>query len=207
MLTLTGTNHSAVTVKAAAGDDTVAISDGIGADADATTVSIVATDATGGEPGADDGVFTVALAGGKLAPDGGITVAYAVSGTASAGSDYTAMSGTVTIPGGQSSAILVVDVLDDSIVELPETVIVTLTGTNHPGVTIAATGNTATATIQDDDSDDRLDRRQRSQRCRTERQRPIDRHVEQRQSGAARRHRWSATQPPAPRRRAVITRR
>ena len=94
ILTLTGTNHAAVTVQATANTATVTINDSVGDN----TVSIAATDAGGNEPGADDGQFTVALAGGKLAPDGGIAVTYTISGTATAGSDYTALSGTVTIP-------------------------------------------------------------------------------------------------------------
>ena len=69
-------------------------------DDDATTVSISPTDATGGEPGANDGLFTVTLAGGKLAPAGGIAVDYTVNGTATGGADYAALSGSVTIPAG-----------------------------------------------------------------------------------------------------------
>jgi hypothetical protein len=145
ILTLTGTNHAAVTVQATANTASVTINDGVGEN----TVSIAATDATGNEPGVDDGLFTVALAGGKLAPGGGIAVTYTISGTATAGSDYTALFGTVTIPAGQSSATIPVDILNDNIVELPETVIVTLTGTNHSGVTIAPANNAATVTIND----------------------------------------------------------
>ena len=55
----------------------------------------------------------------------------------------------MTIPAGQSFATIPVDVLDDNIVELPETVILTLTGTNHAAVTVQATANTATVTIID----------------------------------------------------------
>jgi len=150
ILTLSGTNHPAVIVQAAADTATVTIHDGTGEDADATTVSIAASDATGSEPGEDDGGFTVSLAGDKIAPDEGITVTYEVSGTATPGSDYTALTGMVTIPAGQSSATILVEVLNDDIVELPETVIITLTGTDHPGVTIAATENSAIVTISDD---------------------------------------------------------
>ena len=49
----------------------------------------------------------------------------------------------MTIPAGASSATIPVDVLNDNVVELAETVIVTLTGTNHAGVTVAVAGNTA----------------------------------------------------------------
>ena len=72
-------------------------------DNDATTVSIAATDPSGSEPGTDDGLFTVSLDGGKLAPPGGITVNYSVSGTATAGTDYVAIGSSVIIPAGASS--------------------------------------------------------------------------------------------------------
>ena len=149
IVTLTGTNHPGVTIAAANSAATVTINDGTGADSDATTVSITATDANGSEPGTDDGLFTVALAGGKVAPTGGITVSYTVSGSATAGTDYTALTGTVTIPAGASSATIPVDVLNDNVVELAETVIVTLTSTNHAGVTVASANNAGTVTISD----------------------------------------------------------
>ena len=146
-VTLTGTSEAGVTVEPAAATALVTLNDGSGV----TTVSVVATDATGSEPGTNDGLFTVSLSGGRLAPEGGITVSYSVSGTATPAADYTAHTGTVSIPGGQSSALIPVDVLDDSLLELSETVIVTLTGTNHPGVAVAPTDNSATVTIADDD--------------------------------------------------------
>src|SRR5204863_14943 len=70
-----------------------------------------------------NGVFTVTRTGNTVAP---LTVNYTVTGTATAGSDYTALSGSVTIPGGQASATITVAVLDDFVAEGPETVIVTL---------------------------------------------------------------------------------
>ena len=152
IVTLTSTNHAGVTVASANNAATVTISDGSGADSDATTVSIAASDATGSEPGTDDGAFTVTLDGGKVAPTGGIAVTYTITGTATAGTDFTTLTGTVTVPAGQSSATISVDVLDDNVVEVPETVIVTLTGTNHAGATIHATNKTATVTI--DSADD-----------------------------------------------------
>src|SRR5439155_1236945 len=87
------------------------------ADDDATTVSIAATTAAAAEP-STNGQFTVSLAGGKVAGPGGITVTYTVAGsTATADSDYTALTGTVTILEGDSSAVIDVTVLDDNIVE------------------------------------------------------------------------------------------
>ena len=147
IVTLAGTNHAGATIHATNNTATVTIS----STDDVATVSISATDATGREPGADDAQFTVTLSGGKLAPAGGIAVNYTTSGTATAGSDFTALTGTMTIPAGASSATIAVDVLDDNVVESSETVLVTLTGTNHTGATIASTNNAATATIEDDD--------------------------------------------------------
>lgn len=147
IVTLTGTNHAGAPIHATNKTATVTI----GSTEDNTTVSINATDATGREPGTDDAQFTVTLSGGKVAPTGGIAVNYTTDGTATAGSDYTALPGTVTIPAGASSATIAVDVLDDHMVESAETVIVTLTGTNNAGAAIGTTNNAATATIQDDD--------------------------------------------------------
>ena len=141
-VTLTGVNHPNVAIDSEANQDTVTINDD-----DPTTVSLTASDDSGSEPGSDDGEFAVTLGGGRVAPETGIAVSYTVSGTASGGADYVALSGTVTIPAGASSATILVDVLDDDVVELPETVHLALTGTNHPGVTVAATAATATVTI------------------------------------------------------------
>jgi len=147
IITLTETNHARATIHATANFATVTIDS---ADDD-TTVSIQASDVTGREPGTDGGQFTVTLDGGKVAPVGGIVVSYTTGGTATAGADFTALPGTVTIPAGASSATIPVAVLDDNVVEIDETVIVTLTGTNHPGATVASANNAATVTIEDDD--------------------------------------------------------
>jgi len=61
-------------------------------------------------------------------------VSYTVGGTASAGSDYSTLSGSVTVTAGNTTAVIPVAVQDDSIVEGTETVSVTLT---------AATSNAA----------------------------------------------------------------
>ena len=157
---------------------------------DPTTVSIAATSPTASEPGAQKGQFTVSLASGRQAPLGGIQVSYTVSGSAAAGTDYTALSGVATIPAGQSSVQISVDVLNDNVVELPETVSVTLTGTNHPSVAIDPAGNQATVTINDDDPDDGLDCGQRSQRQRAgHRRRTIHGDAGRRHRGPGGRHR------------------
>ena len=85
-------------------------------------VSIAST-ADGAEPGTD-GAFTVSLSEASASQT---VVAYSVSGTATSGDDFTALSGTVTIAAGATSAVIPVEVLDDLALEPSETVIVTLT--------------------------------------------------------------------------------
>jgi len=78
-----------------------------------------------------------------------VTVAYATAnGTATAGSDYTAQSGTLTFSAGQTSKTISVVVNGDTTVEPNETFTVTLSGAS--GATIARA--TATGTITNDDT-------------------------------------------------------
>src|SRR5262249_33461567 len=68
--------------------------------------------------------LTVTRTGGT---SGTVSVQYATSnGTATAGSDYTAASGTLTFAAGESSKSFTVAVLDDTLVEGNETVNLTL---------------------------------------------------------------------------------
>ncbi len=55
-----------------------------------------------------------------------LTVFYAVGGTAENGVDYTKLTGEITLHEGSWSAEIVVDVIDDKLVEGPETVVLTL---------------------------------------------------------------------------------
>jgi hypothetical protein len=108
-------------------------------------VSIVASD-DAGEP-ADDGYFTVSRTGSKT---GILTVYYGTSGsTATGGSDYVALTGSVNILDGQPSASIPVDVIDDSLVEGPETVKVTLS--SNAAYDIDPSKSYAIVTITDDD--------------------------------------------------------
>jgi len=61
------------------------------------TATVPATDTTGGSPA----VFTFTRVGSVAAP---VTVEYTITGTATAGVDYNALSGQVTIPAGVTSA-------------------------------------------------------------------------------------------------------
>ncbi len=78
-----------------------------------------------------------------------VTVTVASSdGTAQAGSDYTAVNQAVTIPAGQPSASVSLNILDDGTTESNETL--TLTLSNPVNAKLGAT-STATVTIVDDD--------------------------------------------------------
>lgn len=88
------------------------------------SVRVQATDRNASEAGPDAGRFTVS----RDSLGGDLAVAYSVSGTATAGGDYAALSGSVTIPAGQTSAEVVVTPIDDEVLETAETVILTLEG-------------------------------------------------------------------------------
>jgi gliding motility-associated-like protein/uncharacterized repeat protein (TIGR01451 family) len=112
---------------------------------------VVGTSIPAGAEPATAGEFTVGLASGKVttAP---ITVTYTASGTATAGTDYTALSGTVTIPAGSSSAAVSVPVLDDNLIEGDETVILTLDGVTSTLPFVVGAQNKDTVIINDDDN-------------------------------------------------------
>ncbi|RFM31935.1 Calx-beta domain-containing protein, partial [Chitinophaga silvisoli] len=102
------------------------------------TISITKT-ANAAEP-ATNGSFTVSLPAGVTSTQN-ISVPYTVSGTATAGTDYTALTGSVIIPAGSNNASITVNVIDDQLIEGSETVILTLTDVTK----------TATLTITDND--------------------------------------------------------
>jgi len=78
-----------------------------------------------------------------------VRVSYSTSnGTATAGSDFVAKSGVAIFPPGQTSMLVNVEILGDTVPESDETFQLTLT--NPVGATI--TRATATGTIRDDDS-------------------------------------------------------
>jgi subtilase family serine protease len=87
-------------------------------------VSIVASTPTATESGPTSGAFTVNRTGDTSLP---LTVLYSVGGTATAGADYTALAGTVTIAAGDTAAVIEVVPFDDPAVETNESVIVALT--------------------------------------------------------------------------------
>ena len=78
-----------------------------------------------------------------------VDIAYSVSGSASAGSDYTAPSGTVTIPAGATSAnIALTGIVDDALFEGDETIEIQLTSATNATI---GTDNTHVHSLIDND--------------------------------------------------------
>ncbi|MYD86716.1 MAG: hypothetical protein F4Y14_11415, partial [Acidobacteria bacterium] len=84
-------------------------------------------------------------------PERDVTLSYASSdGTATAGSDYTATSGTLTIPSGRSTGVVRVRVTDDAVDEPDETLTVTLSDPK-PSAQVSLSDASATVTITDNE--------------------------------------------------------
>ena len=121
--------------------DNVSVISGAG-----SQVTVVASDAVAGEPGTgqETGTFTFSRSGSTAAA---LTVNFTVGGTATSGSDYTALGTTVTFTTGAATATKTVSVLADSTVEGDETVVLTLA--SGSGYTVGSPAS-ATVTIKDD---------------------------------------------------------
>jgi putative intracellular protease/amidase len=108
-------------------------------------VSIQATDANAAEQGRDPAVFTITRTGSTARA---LTVTYALSGTATNGSDYVRLSGRVTIPAGRASTTITVYPNDDRQVESNETLSLALQGNAAYQL---GSARSAAATIVDND--------------------------------------------------------
>jgi subtilisin family serine protease/subtilase family serine protease len=108
-------------------------------------VSVTATTATAAEAGPSNGTFTVVRGGSTDAP---LTVHYVVAGTATPGSDYLALPGTVTIDAGSSSATITVAPIDDAAFESGESVVLTVSADAEYSV---GSPSQATVTVVSDD--------------------------------------------------------
>lgn len=107
--------------------------------------SITDASLTEGNSGTTDMAFTVTLSKSSTTP---VTISYATAnGTATAGQDYTASSGTLTFAPGVTSQQIKVAILGDTTVEPNETFTVTIS--KPSGATIVRA--TATGTILNDD--------------------------------------------------------
>jgi CSLREA domain-containing protein len=131
---------SNATIAKAQGTATIADDDGM--------PSLVIGDATLAEDdyGSHDLVFTVTLAGATAQT---VTVGYATAdGTATAGGDYAATSGTLTFFPGTTTQQVRVPVIGDTSVEPDETLFVNLSGATNATIS----DNQATGTITNDDT-------------------------------------------------------
>jgi len=109
------------------------------------TVTVTASDDTATESGPTTGQFTFTRTGST---DSALTGSYVVTGTATPGVDYAALSGGFEIPAGEGSVNVTVLPIQDSSFEGDETVILTLVDTADYDLGSPAT---ATVTITDDD--------------------------------------------------------
>jgi len=123
--------------------DTVTIADN---DAAPPTVTITATTPNASETGPTVGEFTVTR---SVVTASSLIVNYKISGTAINGTDYTVMSGSVTIEAGLATAPIDVNPISDAVVEGTETVILTLR--DNPAY-VVATPDSAMVTITDGNS-------------------------------------------------------
>jgi hypothetical protein len=106
--------------------------------------ALAVADVTVPEGPSASAAFTVTLSAPCSGP---VSVAYATAnGTAVAGQDYTATSGTLTIPAGGTSGTVSVPILNDALVEPTETFTLTLSNPSAPVTIARATGQ---ATILD----------------------------------------------------------
>ncbi|MHC1741859.1 MAG: Calx-beta domain-containing protein [Syntrophobacteraceae bacterium] len=141
-----GPNLSAYSIDPASGSATVTITDN-----DKPSVSVIAKDPRAKENSAsqpaDAGVFTISRTGPAVIA-GDLTVNYAISGTATNGTDCVRLAGTVVIPGDKASVEVIVTPLDDLLVESDETVILTVSA--DPAY-VVGTGAKATVTLSDND--------------------------------------------------------
>ena len=107
---------------------------------------ITAPDARAAETGGNPGHFVIAL--NQIAP-ANLAVSYTVTGTATGGTDYTALSGTATIPAGGSSVTVNVAPRADDRREMSETVIVTLASSSSYSLGSPSTASVAILDVTD----------------------------------------------------------
>jgi Calx-beta domain len=142
IVTLTSVTSGAATI------GTTVVATNTIADNDSASVSITNT-SNGTEAGPANGVLTITQTA-VSAVDTVIT--YSVSGTAIVGLDYTAVSGTVTVLAGATTASISVPILNDTLYDPGETIVVTLTAVTAGLNTTLGVPVSATNIITDNDA-------------------------------------------------------
>ena len=114
-------------------------------DDDTLTAAVTAGAATVAE--GTKASFPVKLTGGTSTAD--VMVTYTVTGTATAGTDYTAPGGTLTIPARNASGTIEIQTAADDVLDASETLVVTLTKASTTKGTAAVDPAAATTAITD----------------------------------------------------------
>ena len=145
------TNETIVVTLSNSTNATIATGTGTGTitDDDGPTVSVNSPSVTEGDSGSTNLTFTATLSAASVQQ---VTVDYAdaTTGTATSGTDYTAITGsTLTFAVGATSQTFNVSVTGDTTDEVDETVVVTLSSPTN--ATVSSTAGTGTGTITDDD--------------------------------------------------------
>ncbi len=133
-------NASGADIVTASGTGTIA-------DNDIPGFSIDSPSATEGDSESSSLTFTVTLSPASYRQVS-VNYADAGTGTATSGSDYAAIGGTLTFAAGETSKTIAVSVTDDALDEPDETVVITLSGASS-GTSIAAASGTGTITDND----------------------------------------------------------
>ncbi|WP_231582729.1 Calx-beta domain-containing protein [Pedobacter sp. BMA] len=112
-----------------------------------TAVATITADTNGDENGQVSGVFKITLSNPSATPT---TLTFTLGGTATESSDYSAVTKTIVIPAGATTATITIPVLADDLAEGTETIIATLTNSSNPAITVSTTP--ASISILDEDA-------------------------------------------------------
>jgi regulation of enolase protein 1 (concanavalin A-like superfamily) len=126
-----------------ADDGFVKTYDDLNVSATSQTVTLTATDSIISETGSNPASCTF----NRLTNLGDLTVNYTITGTATA-ADYATLTGSIIIPDGQTSATLSILPINDTLLEGPETLEITI----NSGGYLIGSPDTVNFTIEDDDS-------------------------------------------------------
>ena len=142
-------NDSATLTHTASGGDYGSVTGSVTVTVNDDDVLLVSFDSPTSSVEEVDSTHLVQVDLSLVAPMGGLTLGYRVTGTATPGSDFSIQkSGTLTVTAGAKTATIPVVISDDSTPENTETVILTLTG--GAGYTLGST-TVHTLTITNDD--------------------------------------------------------